>query len=96
MEDYPRTLAEFEPRWNELVIACRGSWINLSAYGVLGDSLVVLVEVPNHGNGPFAPELISVNFSGPPGSRWDISHHLLIDGPATEETRLDHIKKAID
>src|SRR5205814_7701302 len=66
-----RTLAEFEPRWNELVIACRGSWIDLSAYGVLGDSLVVLV-------------------------RWDISQHLLIDGPASEETRLDHIKDPTD
>ena len=31
---YLRTLAEFEPRWNELVSACRGSWITfrLKAY----------------------------------------------------------------
>jgi hypothetical protein len=72
--------ADFEPRWLELVGQGRRSWINLSAYGVWRDALVVVVEPPAHGaEGSYSPDQISVNFSGPPiQAGWDLASHLAI------------------
>lgn len=74
------TPAEFEMRWLEIVTDGRRDWINLSAHGVWGDALVVLVEAPTHGvKGSHLPDQISINFSGPPVvPGWDLSRHLLI------------------
>jgi len=75
-----RTPIEFEARWLELIAEGRRDWINLSAYGVWRNALVVVVEAPRHGvKGSYRPEQISVNFSSPPfGSDWQLSRHLVI------------------
>lgn len=74
------TPVAFERRWLELVGQGRHDWINLSAYGVWREILVVVVEPPTRGpEGGFAPDQISVMFSGPPlQSGWDLSSHLAI------------------
>jgi len=77
--DALRSPQQFEPRWTELVEQGRGSWINLSAWGVWEDALVVLAETPTSGeSGRFAPPEISVNFSGPSGSSWRLDGRLEI------------------
>ena len=70
----------FELRWNELIAEGRSSWINLSAQGVWKDALIVLVEAPRFDDvGRYAPNQISVNFSGPyMQSGGDLSRYLLI------------------
>jgi hypothetical protein len=75
-----RTPAEFEGRWLELVAEGLRDWINLSAYGVWRDTLVLVVEFPRHGvKGSYKPEEMFVMFSSPPSaSGWDLSRHLVI------------------
>jgi hypothetical protein len=70
----------FELRWNELIAEGRSDWINVSAQGVWKDALIVLVEAPRFGDvGRYAPDQISVNFSGPYlQSGGDLSAYLLI------------------
>jgi hypothetical protein len=77
-----KTPSEFERRWQELIAEGRRDWINLSAYGVWQDALIVIAEPPAHGpTGSYAPEQISVNFSGPStSSGWELGRELSITG----------------
>ena len=69
--DRPRfTVAEFEERWADLLLAVDRDWVNLSACGVQDGHLVVAVEwVPRtddeHSSEPAA---VSVNLSGAAGA----------------------------
>jgi hypothetical protein len=72
------TATAFEARWREAVDLGLAGWINLSAQGVWGDALVVLLEPPSRGE-PHShmPDQISVNFSGPNlGSDWRAERQL--------------------
>ncbi len=57
------------------------SWINLSAAGIFGDTLLVIVELPTYKN-TVPRNLVSVNFSGPRILNekviWDISEFVRI------------------
>jgi hypothetical protein len=58
------TVAEFAPRFETLLLAGY-SWVNLSAYGIFENDLVVGVELPRESVGVPAG-LTPVNYSGPP------------------------------
>ena len=76
-----RTPSEYEARFDELL--CFGfPWINLWACGVLGDSLIVAVELPR--TRPEQPcPVTSVNHSGPTerarAGRWSAAEDLAFE-----------------
>lgn len=57
------TVAQFSSRWDALLVAGY-SWVNLSAYGIFRNVLIVGVEFPSERVG-VPPGLTSVNYSGP-------------------------------
>lgn len=76
--DY-RDPAGYNSRFDEL-LAAGLPWINLSCYGVDGDRLLVVIEVPS--NSVERVARTSVNFSGPTKAvmdrGWDVSEVLAI------------------
>jgi hypothetical protein len=57
------------------------SWINMQAAGILGDTLLVLIQLPRYKNN-VPRDKVSVNFSGPAmmnsDSLWDASGKYII------------------
>ncbi len=70
------TTTEFAPRFDRLLLAGY-AWVNLSAYGIWQEALVIGVERPREATGVPAG-LTSVNYSGPPhtpeaSARWSLN-----------------------
>ncbi len=59
------------------------SWINMNAAGILGDTLLVVIELPNYVSGS-SRDKVSINFSGAAMLRgkpvWDASERFEIVG----------------
>jgi len=58
------TVSEFTSRFDQYLRAGY-SWVNLSAYGLLGSQLVLGVELPPRGPSNVPVGLTAVNYSGP-------------------------------
>ena len=74
----------YSERFNQLLE--RGySWLNMNAAGILGDALIVVVELPRDTSNVSGKT--SVNFSGPTAvagkSQWDLSGSLIVESNAS-------------
>jgi hypothetical protein len=74
------TFEDYENRFNE-ILNQEHSWINLSFEGILDDSLLVVIELPNYKNN-VPLEWISINLSLPnkeiTKNNWDVSSFIKI------------------
>jgi hypothetical protein len=68
--------SSYAPRFEELLSAGY-SWLNLSLYGMLGETAIIAVEIPRASVGTPTGRT-SVNLSGPPGSRWNAEGYVHI------------------
>jgi hypothetical protein len=75
-----RVPADYETRFQELLSAGL-PWINVGCYGVTGNKLVVVVEVPGNTSGQ--AKQASINYSGPTkvvsDHGWDATEVLAIE-----------------
>jgi hypothetical protein len=70
------TLESYQTRFDHLLDQGY-SWINLSGFGLLGTTLVILVEIPRESA---SAKRTSVNLSGPPLTRgWDASNCVVLE-----------------
>ena len=74
------SIEDYAPRFDAHLDAGH-SWINMSAAGILGDALLVIIELPTYKN-TVPRDKVSVNFSGAATvngkSRWDASERYKI------------------
>jgi hypothetical protein len=74
------SMEDYAPRFDAHLDAGH-SWINVQAAGILGDTLLVLIQLPRHKNN-VPRDKVSVNFSGPAmmnsNSLWDASGKYII------------------
>jgi hypothetical protein len=71
---------DYEKRFNELLDSGY-HWINMNAFGIWNDNLIVVIELPNYTDN-IPRDKVSVNFSGPAiineKPQWDLSKRIEI------------------
>jgi hypothetical protein len=74
------SMEDYAPRFDAHLDAGH-SWINMEAAGILGNTLLVLIQLPRYQNN-VPRDKVSVNFSGPTkmnsDSLWDASEKYII------------------
>jgi hypothetical protein len=71
-----RTVASYQARFEQLLDQGH-AWINLSAFGFVGDTLLITVETPRSSA---SAQRTSVNLSGPPTNRgWDATRFVVFE-----------------
>jgi hypothetical protein len=71
-KDLLHVVSDYEAKFHDLITS-GNAWVNLSALGLLGSSLVICVEMPRSSMGVNL-ECVSVNFSG--SFKSDLQYHV--------------------